>query len=457
MLQQKLLINSSFIWILLSQSALGQQLPARFTSLEMAKPVLSQLTDSLPSELRAKLSEENWQAWIRKADLDIRKRLQRGEEDSLSNLLRFGVTFTKEYRIDDEYFERLGQSSLVDSFVNRRADDLIRALACAAPKPGFAEARASLENWGYSLNTPAEQARLKKFLLNNLTRMHQEFLEARRANVLMFQQRGISLDTNLWPDYDLDVQFRRMAAQGMLKPGAVHKVAIVGPGLDFANKQEGVDYYPPQTVQPFAVLDSLIRLGLADASTVEVYTLDISSQVNSHVATIRRSAALRRPFVIQLPWFAEGRWTDEFRTQFNHYWEDLGSQIGDKAQPITVPRSVQGFRTRAVRVRPDVVQRIRPIDMNVVFQYLELPAEQRFDVIIGTNIFLYYGPFEQSLARRNIAAMLKSGGYLLSNDHLADVVKSGIDQKMLTTIVMTAEPVIRDSIFCYQLSASPML
>jgi hypothetical protein len=31
----------------------------------------------------------------------------------------------------------------------------------------------------------------------------------------------------------------------------------VGPGLDFADKQEGYDFYPLQTIQPFAVIDSL--------------------------------------------------------------------------------------------------------------------------------------------------------------------------------------------------------
>ena len=61
----------------------------------------------------------------------------------------------------------------------------------------------------------------KQYLLKNLARMHGEFLQARqqaRTNrSQMFQQRGISLDSNLWPDYDLDLQLQRMAANGMLK------------------------------------------------------------------------------------------------------------------------------------------------------------------------------------------------------------------------------------------------
>jgi hypothetical protein len=62
----------------------------------------------------------------------------------------------------------------------------------------------------------------------------------------------------------------------------------------------------------------------------------------------------------------------------------------------------------------------------------------------------YYGAFEQFLARSNLAAMLKAGGYLLSNDKLAEGPSSGLDLMMTTEIPMTAEPVITDYIFCYQ-------
>ena len=54
-----------------------------------------------------------------------------------------------------------------------------------------------------------------------------------------------------------------MVEKGLLRPGSVQKIAIVGPGLDFANKEKGNDFYPPQTIQPFAMLDSLTRLGVA--------------------------------------------------------------------------------------------------------------------------------------------------------------------------------------------------
>src|SRR5579863_9341157 len=81
-----------------------------YITLEGAQPVLAK-ADWLPPGLRgAALTSESWTIWIRSSDREVRERLDRGEEDTLSNLLRFGVTFTKEYRIDDEYFRRLGRS-----------------------------------------------------------------------------------------------------------------------------------------------------------------------------------------------------------------------------------------------------------------------------------------------------------------------------------------------------------
>jgi len=438
----------------LASSAACETPAPEFMPLEAAKPILQKLRPGGGTQAGAAFTSKDWLAWLQKADADIRRRLDTGEEDSLTNLLRFGVTFTKEYRIDDEYLARYGQSSLVNGFAENRANDLIKALAAPNGNQGFVEMRSFVEKKGFSLNSPAGRKTLKAYLLANLARMQKEFLQAREQvktnRNQLFEHRGISLDSNLWPDYDVDEHLKRMMDQGLLKPGSIRRVAIVGPGLDFVNKQEGVDFYPPQTVQPFAVMDSLIRLGLTNPDSVEVYTFDISSRVNLHIEAARKNAALGRSYTVQLPWYAEGRWTNEFRASFIQYWQRLGSTIGDPVAAIPVPESAAGFQTRAVKLRPAVVNRIKPVDMNIVFQRLSLPPADRFDLIIGTNIFLYYGAFEQSLARANVSAMLKPGGYLLSNDKLQDTVPSGLEQVMVSEIPMTGTPVITDYIYCYR-------
>jgi len=211
----------------------------------------------------------------------------------------------------------------------------------------------------------------------------------------------------------------------------VHRVAIVGPGLDFVNKKDGADFYPPQTTQPSAVIDSLARLGLADPASVEVYTLDISPRVNRHIETARKSAASGKPYTVQLLCTQS-----ELNVPgYTEYWLKLGDHIGKPVAPIAVPEAVGNIiQTRAVSVRPAVVARITPVDMNVVFQTLPLPPDRRFDLVIGTNIFLYYGALEQSLARANLATMIKPGGFLISNTALQGTAASKLADSLHTPV-----------------------
>ena len=128
----------------------------------------------------------------------------------------------------------------------------------------------------------------------------------------------------------------------------------------------------------------------------------------------------------------------------------MGARIGQPVAAIAVPPQSPGFATRAVQIHPEAVEVITPVDMNIVFQRLPLAPGERFDLIIGTNIFLYYGGFEQALARVNIASMLTPGGYLLSNDKLDDTYAAGLEQVQVTDIPMTTPPVITDSIYTYR-------
>src|SRR5439155_1348974 len=75
-----------------------------------------------------------------------------------------------------------------------------------------------------------------------------EFAERSR----LYRARGLSSDTSLLPDYAVEQALRAMRAKGAID-GPIRRVAVIGPGLDFTDKQEGYDFYPPQTLQPFAI------------------------------------------------------------------------------------------------------------------------------------------------------------------------------------------------------------
>jgi hypothetical protein len=68
------------------------------------------------------------------------------------------------------------------------------------------------------------------------------------------------------------------------------------------------------------------------------------------------------------------------------------------------------------------VQTITPRDLDIILQRPDpLPESERFDLVVATNILIYYDVFEQSLALANIARMLHSGGVLLTNNPLFEL------------------------------------
>src|SRR3954447_8713801 len=96
-------VAALFFALGLALPALSQQPNPEFISFDAAQPILRAYSDSLPPELRDSPTPAAWSSWIKAHDAEIRERLVRGEEDTLTNLLRWGVTFTSEYQISREY------------------------------------------------------------------------------------------------------------------------------------------------------------------------------------------------------------------------------------------------------------------------------------------------------------------------------------------------------------------
>jgi len=64
---------------------------------------------------------------------------------------------------------------------------------------------------------------------------------------------------------------------------------------------------------------------------------------------------------------------------------------------------------------------IRALEASIVSDRIDLPEGERFDLVVATNVMLYYDTFEQTLALDAIAAMLRPGGVLLTNDAVLEV------------------------------------
>src|SRR6185369_17709580 len=143
----------------------------------------------------------------------------------------------------------------------------------------------------------------------------------------LYRDRGLSSDTSIFPDFAIEQSLEAMKAQALLAPGSVRRVAIVGPGLDFTDKGEGYDFYPQQTIQPFAVIDSLIRHGLSRPGELRMTTFDLSPRINEHLAAARARAAKGQAYPVQLVRDPNAGWTPELVA----YWDKFGDRVGTPA------------------------------------------------------------------------------------------------------------------------------
>jgi len=231
----------------------------------------------------------------------------------------------------------------------------------------------------------------------------------------LFRERGISLDTTILSSFGIDGALRDMKARAVLPERSITRVAVIGPGLDFTDKGFGYDFYPLQTLQPFAVYDSLIRLGLAEPEKIEITAFDISREVLEHLHRAHDRAKAGEKYVVQLP-----RESWPWAADAVQYWRSFGSEIGKPVAPIQPPPALKDLETRAVEIRPEVIRSCKPVDLNIVFEQFDPSATKRFDLIIATNVFLYYDTLEQALALQNISTLLKPAGFFLTNDLLPD-------------------------------------
>ena len=104
------------------------------------------------------------------------------------------------------------------------------------------------------------------------------------------------------------------------------------------------------------------------------------------------------------------------------YWEQFGNWIGERAAKVPpAPPGAGRVDVRGVSIRPSVVLSVTPVDLNVVTERIEPGEVEQFDLIIATNILLYYDVFEQMMASANIARMLKPGGFFITNNRVFEL------------------------------------
>ena len=199
-----------------------------FLTYQEAQPVLEALEEVLPPDLKGKNSNELaafWPTWISRRDAEIRARLALGDEDSLVNLLLFGISYTKQPRITIDEIVAIAQtanssnesqaaSSRALTILRARVDDLIQGLIAPGANERLLFGRQVLiQRTGYQPETAAGHQRLRDYLLESVSRVLKEqgsYAKALAAARLMgdpteefaersrmYRNRGLSSDTSL--------------------------------------------------------------------------------------------------------------------------------------------------------------------------------------------------------------------------------------------------------------------
>lgn len=283
-----------------------------------------------------------------------------------------------------------------------------------------------------------EYARAMRFLYQK------EFVSrAPDAVERLYQTRGLSTDTAVEAGYA--VQIGLGVLKGLDPSRRIRRVLIVGPGIDIAPRTGMLEVGPPESYQPWAVIDALIRLGLSSPDDLEVVGADINPRVVD-----RLRAAHDDPPVLRLVSGVGESDGLTFSREYREYFDALGTAIGTPRRGIGAP----GHLSKTVAVSAKAAAPLRAVPLNVVTERLD---GDRFDLVVATNILPYFDRVELMLAMGNVASMLATGGAFLHNDPRAEVQEdaaaAGLAPEQLRQVIIAnvnGAPPLADTIVLHR-------
>jgi hypothetical protein len=221
----------------------------------------------------------------------------------------------------------------------------------------------------------------------------------------LYRSRGLSTDTAVEAGY---VVYLGLGVLRSLSPDRrIRRVLIVGPGMDLAPRTSLLEVGPPESYQPWAVIDALVSLGLSRADDLTVVAGDINPRVVDHLTR----SQTRPPTLTLVTEIGESR-TVSLSAEYRDYFTHLGRALGEVREDA-LPAGAAGHLRKTVRVQPSVARVLRAERLDIVTDRL---ADPGFDLIVATNILPYFDDSELMLAMANVATMLAPGGVFLHNE-----------------------------------------
>jgi hypothetical protein len=417
----------------------------------------------------AGVSSAAFPAYLARLEQTHAQRVREGDLDHLVFYLLQSTRFTRQPPIEpalsaralvdalpprdrDAYLQQGDADALrAPAAVRTRARDLLRALDSRDQDPRIVYFR-QLVSAALPRGAERETALLREYLRAMRFLYQKEFVaqrapDAADAVAALYRSRGLSTDTAVEAGYLVHLG---LGVVKSLDPGRrLRRVLIVGPGLDLAPRTALIDEAPPESYQPWAVIDALVELGLARLDDLEVVGADINPRVVEHLRRERTAPPSLR-LVSGLQQTAQLSLERDYRDYFGL----LGDAISASRAPVT---DVHGRLTKVVRVQPSAALVLTAAPLDIVTARLDGAL---FDLAIATNILPYFDDVELALATSNIAAMLAPGGILLHNEpraalrEIAQAAGLPLEQSRQAPIATVAgAPPLADTIFLHRRTA----
>jgi SAM-dependent methyltransferase len=226
------------------------------------------------------------------------------------------------------------------------------------------------------------------------------------AVAALYRERGLSTDTAVEAGYVVHLGLATLKALESTR--RIRRVLIVGPGLDLAPRTGLLEAGPPETYQPYAVVDSLVSLGLSAVGELVVTGADVNPRVVSHIET----APARDVRLTLVSGLADSP-TVTLQEDFRKYFTEFGRSIGAPLTAPDLPARYDGHLRKALRVHREVSSALTAVRVDVASETIDAES---FDLIVATNILPYLDDTLLTIALANIARMLAPDGVLLHNE-----------------------------------------
>src|SRR6266566_1927672 len=167
-----------------------------------------------------------WNDWVRTRDAEVRARVDQGVEDSISNLILYGASYTSLPRL-----EGVESAASETGELTASARARVHALAAALPNGARNERLRFVNEFLARKGIPREsvEAKLQENLRQLIAeqRAYQQKLKTSEeasdpaakllARGTLFQDRGLSADTSLLPNYALEDTLKTILKKGAIQ------------------------------------------------------------------------------------------------------------------------------------------------------------------------------------------------------------------------------------------------